>query len=93
MTDFSIRVELHDATQAHYTALHQRLAAVGVVDVIVSGQGDKYKLPPAEYVVSSSWSVEAVLDAVHEIAANVRSNPAVFVTTSNGRMWKGLARA
>ena len=49
MTACVIRVVLHDATWDEYTKLYEKLAALGIYDVITASNGAVYKMPPAEY--------------------------------------------
>lgn len=55
MKNFSIRVELLGRTiAADYEHLHARMRAAGFGTVIVSSDGSKAHLPPAEYVHSTT---------------------------------------
>jgi hypothetical protein len=91
MALFTVRVVLHDnASWEDYDALHQRLARVGVVDVIRSDDGVWYRLPPAEYNYQGDISANDLRTAVAEIARTVRSSYAVLVTHAYARYWQGL---
>lgn len=90
MTMFTIRVELHGAQAHHYASLAQKLAQFGVIDIITSDDGRKWKLPPAEYTYTGNSTLEQVLDAVQGAADAVIASNAVFVTKADSRMWKGL---
>lgn len=87
---YIIRVELHHAQLQHYTELHQRLAKIGVTNVIAGGQNTKWQLPPAEYVFAGPNAIEEVLKAVKNVANTVVPSNAVMVTESAHCRWDGL---
>lgn len=93
MTKYTIRVELHDASAADYKELAKQLAARGITDIIKNGDGERYKLPPAEYNYEGTATRAAVMDMAKAAAQGVVKSFAVLVTESNGRTWHGLERA
>lgn len=90
MTLYIIRVELHGAQAHHYTDLAKKLASHGITDIISSGDGKKWKLPPAEYCYSGSEKASDVLKAVKNVANSVISSNAVLVTEAVSSTWDGL---
>jgi 2,4-dienoyl-CoA reductase-like NADH-dependent reductase (Old Yellow Enzyme family) len=90
MSAYTIRVELHNATWNDYVNLATKLAAQGVVDVIKGDDGTWYKLPPAEYNYEGDAAIAVVRTVVANIAAQVSSRFAVFVTEALRREWQGL---
>lgn len=93
MANFIIRVLLHDANVDHYLDLQQKLAGVGVVDIILATDGKYYKLPPAEYVYTGNESAETVRSACWQIARSTGRTCAVLVTKAQNVVWIGLAEA
>jgi len=91
MANCVIRVELHNARSSElYSRLHQLLAKYGISDSIVSSNGKRYKLPPAEYYYSGDSSRDAVLTASKQCAASVDNSYAVMVSDTNSVTWEGL---
>lgn len=90
MTSFTVRVELHDADSEDYEDLHKKMKAKGFNRTIQSGDGIRYQLPNAEYNYSGNISRSDVLNSAYDAAKSVRKNPAVLVTESAGRTWRGL---
>lgn len=92
MTNYTVRVELHDADEEEYESLHEAMASEGFVRWIQSQQ-EKFRLPAAEYnLINSPLSKEAVRDKALAAAeqAKPRPKPWVLVTQSDGRCWSGL---
>ena len=90
MARFTIRVELHNATRADYATLEANLAAKNITDVIVSGDGKRYVLPPAEYQCFGDLSAEQVRDIVAAATTSIGRRFAVLVTQGDSRAWQGL---
>lgn len=92
MTRFMIRIELHNARlAAQYERLHALLARHGMVNEIVADNGQRYRLPPAEYFCSGNVTHAWVLATAKQCAAQVDSSYSVVVTESTGTIaWDGL---
>lgn len=91
MANFTVRVELRDADSSDYDDLYDRMSDNGFSKFITGDSGAECKLPSAEYSYSSSTEDRRqVRDLVFRIAREVNDDPAVLVTQSNGRSWKGL---
>lgn len=91
MALFTIRVVLHDnATWQDYSNLASNMAARGMVDVVVSDDGRKFKLPPAEYTWSGDATIVQVHQAADEAAAKTGKRHAIFVSEATKRWWTGL---
>lgn len=90
MSNFIIRVVLHDASLADYVVLQQNLAAFGVVDVVLATDGKRYKLPPAEYIYTGNESAEVVRQACVNTASSTGRRFAVLVTQASNIVWQGL---
>ena len=93
MARYTIRIELHDATWDDYEEMYQHLAAQGITDIIASGDGVSYKMPPAEYNYDGTATRDQVLEMAKASAGKVVRSYAVLVTESDGRTWHGLAKA
>ncbi|WP_241609242.1 DUF2622 domain-containing protein [Rosenbergiella australiborealis] len=94
MADFTVRVELHDATSQDYENLHQVMTSSGFQRSIISTEGIRYNLPEAEYDFSSeSLGLESVLDKAIALVNSITNNRSIFITQSKGRMWVGLKKS
>jgi len=93
MSDFTTRVELHDAVWSDYVELHKAMAKQGFSQIITSDDGQTYELPPAEYNYSGNATRSQVLEKAKSAAATVKNSFGVLVTESAGRTWTGLRLA
>lgn len=91
MSNFIIRVVLHDASLTDYVSLQKKLAAFGVVDVVLATDGKRYKLPPAEYIYSGNESAEVVRQACVNTASSTGRKFSVLVTQALNIVWHGLS--
>lgn len=92
MARFTVRIELHNATWDDYKEMYKHLEKQGITDVIAADDGQKYKLPPAEYNYEGNASRTQVLKMAKASAAKVSRSYAVVVTESAGRTWYGLSK-
>lgn len=92
MAQFTIRVELHKASWDDYVQLASELAKKNITDVIVAGDGTRYKMPPAEYQCRGELSSEQVHGIVDTCANITGKAHAILVTQSAGRFWSGLPK-
>jgi len=93
MTNFTTRIELHDASDEDYEKLHDAMEADGFSRTIVGSDGTLYELPPAEYNFShATMTAGEVREKAHAVAKTVKRDPAVLVT-SGTRSWQGLKKA
>jgi hypothetical protein len=93
MTNYTIRVELHGADENDYEALHTAMQAEGFVRWIKDQDGNKLRLPTAEYNLPDSELTRVqVLGLTKRAAetAKARPTPWILVTQSGGRTWSGL---
>ncbi len=93
MSNFTTRVELHDADWSDYQTLHDKMTAQGFSRTIRSDDGKRYQLPPAEYNFEGTVGRDKVLEKAKIAAGQVKRQFAVFVTESAGRTWSGLEAA
>ncbi len=93
MTNFTTRIELHGADDDAYEALHDAMTEVGFVRWIQDQDGNKLRLPTAEYNLSgATLTRQQVLQRAKRAADSVKPDPApwILVTESAGRTWSGL---
>jgi len=84
MSSFTVRVELHGASETHYNLLHTRMQAHGYYRAIVmnqtaTGKDMVFALPTAEYDHSSDRTAIQVRDEVYGIAAAIKGQPTPWV--------------
>ncbi|PIG29419.1 hypothetical protein CLU93_3727 [Janthinobacterium sp. 35] len=91
MAYFTTRVELHGASAADYTVLHEKMGAMGFTDIIVGDNGIRYKMSPGEYNFEGTATIEQVILAAKAAATHTKRNWAVFVSEAVKRSWEGLA--
>lgn len=91
MPHFMIRVELHNATSQNYAALAESLRTIGVVDIVPSSSGARYKLPPAEYYHNGIIDISELRALVAAKAAATNKAHAVVVTQGE-IVWTGLTK-
>ena len=81
MTNYSIRIELNGATAQDYNLLHGYMAVRGFPRTIISSDGVRYDLPPAEYSLDgSALSIEDVFRSVDD-AIELVGRPAEIVVS------------
>jgi hypothetical protein len=93
MTNFTVRVELHDADDDDYSRLHEAMEEGGFVRWISDRNESKDQLPTAEYnLANSALDRSAVLERARTAADSVKRKPTpwILVTESAGRTWSGL---
>ena len=61
MSQFTTRVELHDADSADYEELHEEMEKRGFTRTVTSSDGITYQLPTAEYNYEGSAERSDVL--------------------------------
>ena len=90
MADFTVRVELHQASNTHYQSLHAAMEQKGFSRFIVADTGRTYQMPWAEYNGSGTLTSTQVRDIAREAADTTGKSNAVFVTEAQSRAWIGL---
>jgi hypothetical protein len=94
MSRYTVRVELHNHPQEHdYEILHEAMAQKGFSRFIVDADGDRYRLPLAEYNCDLELDKDEVLAKVKTAAGKVGKKYSILVTRSAGRTWFGLEPA
>lgn len=92
MAQFTVRVELHQATRDDYTTLHRAMEQRGFSRKIRSDDGRIWHLPWAEYDATATRG-QTVLAAATAAAATTGKSSSILVTESAGRTWNGLVPA
>jgi hypothetical protein len=90
MANFTVRVELHQATYADYDVLHAAMEGQGFSRSITADNGQIYRMPWAEYNGSGNLSCEQIRDIARSAANTTGKSNAVFVTEAQSRAWIGL---
>lgn len=90
MNQFSIRIELHDATLETYAELHAGLRKFGFQKYIIESSGATHQLPNGLYTFSGNYSVDQVHFLAAYVANTIGSNFEIVVDQSVARVWSGL---
>lgn len=88
--NYTVRVELHDATWDDYETLHTAMGQIGFSRTIKGDDGKLYQLPTAEYDASGNCDATQVRTLASGAAAKTGKKFAVLVTTAGVRAWVGL---
>lgn len=91
MAYFMTRVELHDANAQDYDQLHAAMEDKGFSRLIETREGQWFQLPPAQYHLSSSLSLEQVLESAKKAVATTRKRYGICVTEAVSSILEGLA--
>lgn len=88
MNTFLTRVELHDANETHYAALHAAMEKQKFQRVLVDS-GIKYQLPTAEYIsYSSVLNAEGVRNLAKQAANTTNRASWIITVQSAGMAWE-----
>lgn len=94
MAQFTVRIELHGASSAHYDLLHERMEAANfkraLAGIDSSGAQGWWQLPTGEYDFESTGNVQLVRDQAKMIADSVKPGAWVLVTEVANRSWSTL---
>lgn len=94
MTNYTVRVELHDADDGDYEELHKKMRAQGFSRYL-NINGVHWKLPSAEYSIVGELTPEQVLIKAQTAANQVQPQPepSILVTRSpTPRVFSGLKK-
>lgn len=84
MAEFTVRVELHYATETNYEALHAAMERAGFRRFVQVGER-LYHLPTAEYTAESDGTPEDMWHRVKAVANATGKQSWILVTKSAGR--------
>lgn len=90
MTQFTVRVELHDADWDDYDVLHAEMRKEGFSTTITGSDGKTFELPTAEYCYEGDITRDQLLDKAIAAANRVHRYFGILITKSAGRTWYGL---
>lgn len=94
MSRFTVRVELRNSNDADYNELHRLMEANGFSRTIRTDAGETYCMPSGEYSYTSLTRGKAsVGNLANSVARQIRANPRILVTESDGRYILNLDRA
>ena len=92
MSQFTVRIELHEAQWTDYETLHAAMENRGFSRLITSDDGRRYQLPWAEYNGTANLTSSQVRDIALDAAKTTGKSNAVLVTEAMGRAWSGLTQ-
>ncbi len=92
MSNFTVRIELHDAQWGDYEALHGAMERQGFSRQITSDDGGCYHMPWAEYNGTAALTSIQVLDIAQVAANSTGKGNAILVTEAKSRAWRGLPK-
>jgi len=90
MSQFTVRIELHEAKWADYETLHAAMERQGFSRLITGDDGRTYQLPWAEYDGTANLTSVQILGAARTAADSTGKKHSVLVTESKSRAWSGL---
>jgi hypothetical protein len=91
MTQFTVRVELHDAQRSDYDNLHAAMTRHGFSRLITADDGSVYRLPWAEYDGSANLTSTEILGVAQTAANSTGKRNSVLVTEARSRTQSGLS--
>jgi hypothetical protein len=91
MSQYLVRVELHNANYDDYESLHAAMERAGFSRTIRGDDGKSYQLPTAEYHTAGNYSATGVRDAAAKAAASVGKRYAVVAAEASSIAWVGLS--
>ncbi|AOM42775.1 hypothetical protein A9255_02400 [Xenorhabdus hominickii] len=71
MTNFTVRIEMKDATAKDYEELHRKMAINGYAREVRADDGRLFKLPDAEYCTTKGLIRKQIIDEVMVIVDSV----------------------
>jgi hypothetical protein len=93
MPMFMTRVELHNATWQDYENLHQKMEASGFSRKIQGSDGTWYKLPTAEYDITTSSTLEQIRSLAKACADATGKGNSILTCEYARAGWNNLDRA
>lgn len=96
MSSFNVRIIFKDKKMSAVFFDKNIMMRFGITDEIKdSNSGAVYKLPPDELILTANITTREALNKITEFldAHHVsRENYSVYLTFSNGRVWRGLEK-
>ena len=91
MSNFTIRVLIHDEDQDSEKELNNAMEAYGFKRTISSDSGKIYNLPLGEFSYSGEIDRKTLLEKVKASAGQIGKKYSVLITESKGRAWYNLS--
>lgn len=91
MSNFTIRVYLHDANEENAAELDKIMGSYGFKLTISSDTGKTYKLPPGEYSFTGDLDRKSLIEKTKAAAGQVGKKYSLLITESKGRTWHNLS--
>jgi hypothetical protein len=91
MSQFTVRIELHEAQWADYDTLHATMERQGFSRLITGNDGRTFQLPWAEYNGTANLTSSEIRDIAQDVANTTGKKNSVLVTEAKGRAWSGLS--
>ncbi|QMD26101.1 hypothetical protein HVZ46_16725 [Citrobacter freundii] len=94
MASFNVRIVFKDRQFSPLMFDKYSMIMFGITNEINdSNSGVRYKLPPDEFILTADVTTREALNKITEFLElhNISSaNYSVYITSSNGRVWRGL---
>lgn len=90
MGSYIVRIELRNAPPAAYARLRDEMKQHGFMRTLMCKGGINYRLPSDEFAYVGTEYRQEIMHKVFALAERISANPAVLVTESLGRYWRGL---
>jgi hypothetical protein len=94
MAQFTVRIELHGASDSHYTLLHSLMANMGFQRFIegkdAAGLPGKWQLPSGEYNGMADETATELRARIKTLADGVKPGAWVSVTGVASRSWSTI---
>ncbi len=89
MAAYTVRVEMHGASEAEYETLHIRMANAGFSRTITDDKGQAWHLPSAEYnTVNGIEDGALFVQGVKAIVNGVQPESWILATKAGSRHWR-----
>jgi hypothetical protein len=89
MAIFTVRVELHNASEADCQRLNAAMIEAGYRREVTADDGGVFQLPDGEFDLVAQGTATQVMEHAHRIAIGVKIAPApsILVTEAKVRAW------
>jgi hypothetical protein len=89
MAIFTVRVELHKASEADYQRLNAAMAQAGYRREVTADDGSVFQLPAGEFDLVAQGTASQAMEHAYRIAVGVKAVPApsILVTEAKVRAW------
>lgn len=91
MSNFTIRVLVHDETDDSIKELNEVMRTYGFKPTIASDSGKVFLLPSGEFSYSGDIDRKDLMERVKASAGQIGKKYSVLITESRGRAWYNLS--